>query len=159
MSKNHRAARHQPGASTSDTDIPHEMWQHFHRCKDLERNYRLISEVFTLQYRSSSCSAWMGRVWRQELGLGSRLCQIRGITYDHLVFSDYNASQGINHKTAKRDFCCPEKRSPLAVKNQLDNDIENAKRNWDRAKKKQLERKHVGTNIPRANANVFEGKS
>ncbi|KAE8450710.1 hypothetical protein EG329_006055 [Mollisiaceae sp. DMI_Dod_QoI] len=52
-------------------------------------------------------------------------------------------SEDINQKTARREFCGPSKKIPLSVMEQLDRDIEEAKKTNERALKKQLKRKHV----------------
>jgi hypothetical protein len=51
--------------------------------------------------------------------------------------------QDINQKTARREFCGPHKKISAGVMEQLDKDIENAKRNNDKVLKKKLKRKYV----------------
>jgi hypothetical protein len=85
----------------------------------------------------------VGRIREQEPESGSRLHQIRGEATSSLNFQTTNTSQDIKHKTARREFCGPGKRIPLAVMNKLDKDIETSKRSGDKALKKQLKRKYV----------------
>ncbi len=54
-----------------------------------------------------------------------------------------NMCQEINQKTARREFCGSDKKIPLSVMEQLDKDIEDAKKNNNKALKKQLKRKYV----------------
>jgi hypothetical protein len=52
--------------------------------------------------------------------------------------------QDINQNTARREFCGPNKRITASVMEQLDKDIDDAKKAGNRALKKELKRKHVG---------------
>jgi hypothetical protein len=85
----------------------------------------------------------VGRIWGKEPKPGRRLHQIRGEAISSLTFQQTNKPQDINQKTARREFCGPGKRIPLAVMNKLDKDIETSKRTGDKAVKKQLKRRHV----------------
>jgi hypothetical protein len=51
--------------------------------------------------------------------------------------------QDINQKTARREFCGPNKKILPTVMEQLDKDIEDAKKNNNKTLKKQLKRKYV----------------
>lgn len=51
--------------------------------------------------------------------------------------------QDINEKTARREFCGPNKAIPCQVMEQLDKSIEEAKTNNNKALKKQLKRQYV----------------
>jgi hypothetical protein len=50
--------------------------------------------------------------------------------------------QDINQKTARREFCGPHKKISPLVMEQLDKDIEDAKKNNNSPLKKQLKRKY-----------------
>ncbi|KAH6700598.1 hypothetical protein BKA61DRAFT_705543 [Leptodontidium sp. MPI-SDFR-AT-0119] len=52
-------------------------------------------------------------------------------------------SEDINQKTARREFCGPDKKISPSMMEQLDKEIEDARRNNDKSLKKQLKRKHV----------------
>lgn len=54
-----------------------------------------------------------------------------------------HACQDINQKTARREFCGPDKKISPSMMEQLDKEIEDARRNNDKSLKKQLKRKHV----------------
>jgi hypothetical protein len=51
--------------------------------------------------------------------------------------------QDINQKTARREFCGPNKKILPTVMELLDKDIEDAKKNNNKTLKKQLKRKYV----------------
>ena len=50
--------------------------------------------------------------------------------------------QDINQKTARREFCGPDKKISPLVMEQLDKDIEDAKKNNNKTLKKKLKRKY-----------------
>ena len=54
-----------------------------------------------------------------------------------------NAHQDINQKTARREFCGPCKKISPLIMEQLDKDIEDAKKSKNKVLKKQLKRKWV----------------
>jgi hypothetical protein len=54
--------------------------------------------------------------------------------------------QDINQKTARREFCGPHKKISPLVMEQLDKDIEDAKKNNNSPLKKQLKRKYGSAN-------------
>ncbi len=69
--------------------------------------------------------------------------------------------QDINQKTARREFCGPGKRIDQSVMDELDIEIEEAKKTNDRVLKKKLKRKYV-EDIPQGAAkwtHTFAGKS
>jgi hypothetical protein len=54
-----------------------------------------------------------------------------------------DSRQDINQKTARREFCGPDKRIPQLVMEELDQSIEDARESGNRVLKKELKRKHV----------------
>jgi hypothetical protein len=52
--------------------------------------------------------------------------------------------QDINQRTARREFCGPDKRIAESRMEQLDKDIEDAKEAGNRVLKKELKRRYVG---------------
>ncbi|KAE9366257.1 hypothetical protein N431DRAFT_419424 [Stipitochalara longipes BDJ] len=66
-------------------------------------------------------------------------------------------SEDINQKTARREFCGPHKKIPLSVMEQLDKNIEYAKKNSNKTLKKELKRKQEFLLINARNSHVKEG--
>jgi hypothetical protein len=56
--------------------------------------------------------------------------------------------QDINQKTARREFCGLDKKIPESVMEQLDKDIEDARKSGNRVLKKELKRKHAACPPP-----------
>ncbi|KAN0095627.1 hypothetical protein V8E51_016338 [Hyaloscypha variabilis] len=66
-------------------------------------------------------------------------------------------SEEINQKTARREFCGSDKKIQPSVMEQLDKDIEDAKKNNNKALKKQLKRKQEFLLINARSSHVKEG--
>lgn len=56
---------------------------------------------------------------------------------------DINVCQDINQKAARKEFCGPHKKISPLVMEQLDKEIEVAKKNNNKVLKKRLKRKYV----------------
>lgn len=78
LTEDPRAARHQPGKSASNTNIPHEVRPRIYCCKNIASNHRPVIEVVSIQRSRSPYPSGMGTVWREESESGSSMHHVRG---------------------------------------------------------------------------------
>jgi len=100
--------------------------------------YSILSRHVPLEWEESAGGSMKLAVVCTKSEVTALLCSLPNVSPTTEFYQD------INQKTARREFCGPNKRIPESVMNQIDRDIEKAKADGDKAHKKELKRKSVG---------------